>query len=349
LKLNLEKTILKMKFKLKESAYIFCNGEEYQVFFTGTRKIKTYKVDGLIKGLIDELEIPKDRKELVEKLNNYSAEEVESGIRALESEGIIRMYDHSFSNKFSRQLLFFDELTSSWEETMQLQEKLENSEVSVIGVGGIGSWIVNGLYQIAVGKINISDPDVVSESNLNRQLFFNSYDVGKYKVDVLKSKLPDANINSFRRKISLEDSLEDIVKDSDLIINCADHPSVHETTRIISSYAEKRKIAYCVAGGYNMHLGMVGPIFVPGKTASFEDYITFQGKNDPFKNLDLIKDVEQTGSIGPLTGAIANMQVMEILKHIIGKGKNNYNSYLEIDFLNNTSKRIYFSNPLGED
>jgi len=83
-----------------------------------------------------------------------------------------------------------------------------------------------------------------------------------------------------------------------------------------------------------MPLGMVGPIIVPGKTKTFEDFLEFQKESNPLSNLKIIKDIEQTGNIGPIAGAIANMQVMEIFKYLSGKGKLNLNSFYELDFLN---------------
>ena len=52
------------------------------------------------------------------------------------------------------------------------------------------------------------------------------------------------------------------------------------------------------------------------------------------ENLEIIKDVNQTGNLGPIAGAIANIQVMEIFKYLIGKGTINLNKFAEVDFLN---------------
>lgn len=224
-------------------------------------------------------------------------------------------------------------MTNSWDETLKLHNKLRSSKIGVFGVGGIGTWIVNGLYQMGVDEIRITDPDKISESNLNRQLFFNSNDIGKYKVDVIKEKLPDANIKTFKKYVSKEESLEEIVNGMDFLVNCADSPSVSETTQIIDSYAKEKEIPYCVAGGYNMHLGMIGPIIIPGKTKTFEEFLTTQKNQDPLKEMKIIKNIENPGNLGAVAGAVANIQLMEIFKHIIGKGTHNYNRFAEIDFM----------------
>lgn len=333
------------KLKLKDSAYILKESEEiYNVIFTGTRKIKRFKVDSLVQKIITELKSEQTREDLLSKLNgSYDEKQIQDCVEALMHEGIIREYNPQEENeRYSKQMSFIDELTSSWDETLSLQQKLENSVISVFGVGGIGTWIVNGLYQIGVKEIKISDPDKVEASNLNRQLFFNSKDIGKYKVDIIKEKLPDVRIIPFRKIVSSNENLEEIISGSDFLVNCADNPSVEETSKIIDGYAIKHKIPYCVSGGYNMHLGMVGPIIIPGKTATFNDFLEYQKSNDKLNMLEKIKDVTQTGSLGPIAGTIANIQVMEIFKYLIGKGDLNLNKFAEIDFMNFSIEWRYF-------
>lgn len=327
---------MESKLKLRESIYILKESDDiYQIIFTGTRKIKKFKVDSLVKRIIDELKTEQTESEIRNRLRcEYDSKKVNCCLNSLEYEGIIKKYKKEDNKRYSKQILFLDELTNSWEETLKLQKQIEESTISVFGIGGIGTWIVNGLYQMGIGEIRITDPDIVEESNLNRQLFFDSRDIGKYKVDVIKSKLPDAKIISSKKIVSKNENLEDLIKGADFLVNCADSPSIVETTKILDKYAQKYNIPYCAAGGYNMHLGMVGPIIVPGKTASFEDFIEHQKAIDPLKNLELIKNIEQTGSLGSIAGAVANIQIMEIFKYLIGKGEVNFNKFAEIDFMN---------------
>ncbi len=324
------------KLKIKDSLYILEDSENNYVFIsTATRRIKKFKVDFLVKEIIGYLKTETLEYDLIKKLSSqYKIKEINLCLKALEKEGIIRKYEKGFEkNKNYRQLLFLDELTASQEETLKLQKKIENSKIAVFGVGGIGTWIVNGLHQIGVGEIRISDPDIVEKTNLNRQLFFDSKDIGNYKVNVIKAKLKDANIISFKKRVDESQNLEEIIFDCDFLVNCADSPSIAETTKIIDKYASKNKIPYCVAGGYNLHLGMIGPIIIPGKTKTFEDFIEYQKQMDPLKNLEKMRNIKQTGNLGPIAGAIANIQVMEIFKYLTGKGKINLNRFAEIDFM----------------
>ena len=343
---------MRLQVRLKQSAYILRESEDiYQVVFTSTRRIKRFRVDNLTKDLINSVKLENNLDEIYKKMNErYNSSQVSLCLNALEKEGILERYDLEESDsRYIRQIAFINELTSSWDEAINLQRKIQDSTVGVFGVGGIGTWIVNGLHQIGVGKIRITDPDIVNVSNLNRQLFFSSEHIGKYKVEVIKEKLPDASISSWKRKVSSGENLEDIVVGCDFLVNCADSPSVAETTRVISKYAKRLGIPYSVAGGYNMHLGMIGPIIVPGKTACFDCFLDYQRINDPLKDMPMIKDLEQTGSLGPIAGAVANIQLMDIFKFLIGKGSVNFNRFAEIDFMNfNVEWREFEKRPTCE-
>ncbi len=316
--------------------YVLKESEDNYIFIsTATRRIKKFQVDSLVKEVIHFLDSESTEENLVRELSlKYKSRDITACLNALEQEGILRRYETDLERgKYYRQLLFLDELTNSRKETLKLQKRLTNSKIAVFGVGGIGTWIVNGLNQIGIGEIRIIDPDIVDESNLNRQLYFDRGDVGRYKVDVMKEKLKDANIIPFKKRVEPNQSLEEIVFGCNFLVNCADSPSVSETTRIIDKYATKYGVAYSVSGGYNLHLGMVGPIIIPGLTKTFDDFLEYQKNMDPLKDLERIRDIKQTGNLGPIAGAVANIQTMEIFKYLTGKGKINLNRFAEIDFM----------------
>lgn len=69
----------------------------------------------------------------------------------------------------------------------------KESHVCVIGVGGVGSWVVEALARSGIGKITMIDPDEVSESNINRQLVALGSTIGQGKCDVLVERVADIN------------------------------------------------------------------------------------------------------------------------------------------------------------
>ena len=71
--------------------------------------------------------------------------------------------------------------------------KLKNSKVIVFGVGGVGSFVCEVLARSGIGSITLVDNDVVSKSNINRQLVAISSTIGKAKVDVMAERIKDIN------------------------------------------------------------------------------------------------------------------------------------------------------------
>ncbi len=75
-------------------------------------------------------------------------------------------------------------------------DKLKNSHVAVFGVGGVGSYAVESLARSGVGHLTLIDADVVSASNINRQLIASTKTVGMLKVDVAKARIAEINPNA---------------------------------------------------------------------------------------------------------------------------------------------------------
>lgn len=104
--------------------------------------------------------------------------------------------------------------------------KLADTKAIVFGVGGVGSWCAEGLIRNGIGHLTIVDPDLIAESNVNRQLMATSKTVGKVKVDVLKERLkeinPDAEIMAFRDVYSKETSDSFNLDSFDFVIDCID-------------------------------------------------------------------------------------------------------------------------------
>ena len=71
--------------------------------------------------------------------------------------------------------------------------KIQDSNIVVFGIGGVGSYIVEALVRSGVKKITIVDNDIVNKTNINRQLIALESTIGKYKVDVMKERILDIN------------------------------------------------------------------------------------------------------------------------------------------------------------
>lgn len=125
------------------------------------------------------------------------------------------------------------------------QGLLLDARVGVCGCGGLGLYVVNHLARVGVGHITVWDPDVFSESNLNRQLLSAYTNLGQSKVEVCRkyietinpavscnvqaSRWEDADPSLFRQQQVLVDALDNIPSRLDLADACmkADLPLIH--------------------------------------------------------------------------------------------------------------------------
>ena len=72
-------------------------------------------------------------------------------------------------------------------------DKLKNSKVAIFGIGGVGGYVTEALARSGIGSFVLVDSDVVSVTNLNRQIIALHSTVGRYKVDVMAERIRDIN------------------------------------------------------------------------------------------------------------------------------------------------------------
>ena len=106
------------------------------------------------------------------------------------------------------------------------QKKINNSSVIIIGLGGLGSSVLQYLTAAGVGKIGLVDYDKVELSNLNRQIIYRLDDIKRNKVEVAKefsTKLnPSLKLKTYNEKID-EKNIREVIRDYDYIADCSDN------------------------------------------------------------------------------------------------------------------------------
>jgi tRNA A37 threonylcarbamoyladenosine dehydratase len=129
--------------------------------------------------------------------------------------------------------------------------RFRNAHICVVGVGGVGSWVVEALARSAIGNITMIDLDNVAESNINRQIHALSGTLGMAKVSALKERI--AQINPYCRVTEIEDfitpdNLDDMIgtRRFDYVIDAID--SVVAKTALIA-YCRLKGIRLITIGG----------------------------------------------------------------------------------------------------
>lgn len=105
-------------------------------------------------------------------------------------------------------------------------DKLRQSKVAIFGVGGVGSFTAEALARSGVGNIVMIDNDVVTLTNLNRQLLATSQTIGQAKVQAMKDRIhtinPACQVTIFERLYLPETAKELLADDYDYIVDAVD-------------------------------------------------------------------------------------------------------------------------------
>ena len=105
-------------------------------------------------------------------------------------------------------------------------QRLQASHVTVFGVGGVGGYVAEALARSGVGAIDLIDPDKVTITNLNRQIYALHSTIGQLKVDVAEERILDINPECVIRKFPLfylpENADQVPLADNDYVIDCID-------------------------------------------------------------------------------------------------------------------------------
>ena len=105
-------------------------------------------------------------------------------------------------------------------------DKIKKAKVAIFGIGGVGSFVTEGLVRAGVKKFVLIDNDKVCLTNLNRQIIATRKTIGQYKVDVMKERIleinPDAEVETYKEFFMPGSNLNIIKKDLDYVVDCID-------------------------------------------------------------------------------------------------------------------------------
>lgn len=155
---------------------------------------------------------------------------------------------------------------AAWTERAELLfkkeglEKLRNSNILIVGVGGVGSFAAEFIARAGVGKMTIVDGDVVDITNINRQLPALHSTVGMPKIDVVGDRLldinPELNLTKVKEFLSPERAFEIVTEEYDYVMDCID--SLTPKLNLIMAAKRKRvKIISSMGAGGKMDASKV--------------------------------------------------------------------------------------------
>lgn len=198
------------------------------------------------------------------------------------------------------------------------QQKLKDAKVLVIGAGGLGCSVLNYLVASGVGKIGIVDFDIVSESNLQRQIIYQTTDIGKLKVDCAIAQLSKLNefvaFDSFTTKLTNKNAIN-IFSNYDVIVDGTDN---YETRYLINDACVLLQKPFVYGSVYEFE-GQVSVFNYSKKANEIAPTYRCLFSKPPKQNESF--NCSETGVLGVLPGIIGTLQALETIKLITGIGK----------------------------
>ena len=214
------------------------------------------------------------------------------------------------------------------------QKKILSSKVLIVGAGGLGCPAAEFLSRAGIGKIGIVDDDKINLSNIHRQSLYQTSDVGKPKVKIVKNKIklinPNTKVNIYKLRLN-NNNFKEIIKDYDYIIDGSDN---FKTKFLLNDFCLK----------FNKFL-------VTGAISKFDGHIftfNFKNKKTPclrcfFQESSISDDLlncESEGVLGTIAGIIGAIQANEILKQVLNIGKNLNGFIMILDLLNLSFRKV---------
>jgi len=232
------------------------------------------------------------------------------------------MNQQQFYTRYQRQLILKD-------FGMQAQQNLQAARVLVVGAGGLGCPVLQYLCGAGVGTIGIIDDDLVSLSNLHRQVLYRTSDVGNHKATVAAERLqelnPDIIIRAYEERLSNVNA-PDIMLDYDIIVDGSDN---FPTRYLVNDT--------CVLLGKPLVYGAIAQY--QGQVSVFNHQVA-EGCNRPLHYRDLfpeppdkdeVLNCSEAGVLGVLPGIIGTMMATEVVKVITGIGRVSSNELITYD------------------
>ena len=217
------------------------------------------------------------------------------------------------------------------------QQKLQSAKVLMIGAGGLGCPVLQYLVAAGVGKVGIVDHDLVSLSNLHRQVLYRTEDIGKPKATVAKSTLerlnPEVEIVALADQVNSE-NIVDILSDYDLILDGTDN---FEARYLISDacVALQKTLIFGAVSQFEGQVAVFNALQKDGtRGANYRDVFPDPpGENE-------VRNCAEAGVLGVLPGIIGAMMANEAIKWITGVGQPMSNRILTYNALNNQTYEV---------
>jgi len=220
----------------------------------------------------------------------------------------------------------------------EAQERLLESKVLLVGAGGLGSAVALYLASAGVGTIGIVDGDMVSISNLQRQVIHSTAAVGQFKTDSAAERINALNpdVKVVRHTCFLtEDNALNIIRDYDFVVDGTDNFSAKYLVNDACVMLGKP----CSIGGILRYQGQL-MTYVPGHACYRCAFPEPPAMNE-------VETCSMVGVLGSIAGMLGTVQATECIKYLTGVGQLLTDALLTFDALTMQWNRMEFTPDRG--
>lgn len=170
--------------------------------------------------------------------------------------------------RYSRQLGWFSMNTAARGKEAEVQSRLRNASVTILGVGGLGTHVAWNLAACGIGELHLVDGDTIELTNLNRQLFYTPDDIGRRKVDVAAERIlqfnPQLRVRKTHKYLQNREDILETIKGSTFVVRALDSPP--DALAWVNELCVGLGIPYSGAGFFPQGT-IVGPTMIPGESS----------------------------------------------------------------------------------
>ena len=222
--------------------------------------------------------------------------------------------------RYQRTLTYLSQYATSDVDEVALLSRLRDSVVTVVGVGGLGSWLLSGLACLGVGELRIVDFDVVEGSNLNRTLLVGAGDVGAPKLEAVSARLgeltEDTVVRSFPLAVGADPLPAEVVAGADVVLSTADKPA-WVVRRAVALACLDAAVPFLCPAGFR-----VGPFHTaPGDACVLCDYTrrcaVVPGFAESVAEQQRVP-ASEPGSVPHIAAAVAGVVLQDTLRVLTG-------------------------------
>ncbi len=197
-----------------------------------------------------------------------------------------------------------------------VQLRLKNSSVTVLGLGGAGSAAATALVSSGIGSIRCVDFDVVERSNLNRQFLYTEADIGRRKVATAVERLralnPSVEVVGEEAWVEGKDDLARLMDGQDLLLLCADRPDPRALLLRASDASTETRTPW-ISCFYNGPMAVVGT-FVPFQVPCYRCLRHWAEETGRDADAgELLRTVDENAVIAPTAGITGNLAAYEAI------------------------------------